>query len=159
MFRALISIALLAVGLSTGPGHAADVGSREEAIAMVRRVQDKFKKDGPDATFRAITQKEFNDRDLYPFVFDLNGLNVGTGGNSVLVGKNLISLRDQDGKYQIQEMIAVAKGAGAGWVGYRWPHPVTRKLEDKSSYVERMGEYMVGVGVYLQPAAPSPRQK
>ncbi|HEY2137483.1 MAG TPA: hypothetical protein VGH49_16450, partial [Xanthobacteraceae bacterium] len=41
-------------------------GTREEAIAMVKRVQEKFAKAGPQATFDAITSSdEFRDRDLY----------------------------------------------------------------------------------------------
>src|SRR5262249_33242658 len=36
---------------------AAEFGTRDEAIAMVRRVQEKFRKDGPDATFKAINSK------------------------------------------------------------------------------------------------------
>ena len=34
--------------------QAAEFGTRDEAVAMVQRVQEKFKKDGPEATFRAI---------------------------------------------------------------------------------------------------------
>ncbi|HKD25989.1 MAG TPA: hypothetical protein VKC66_17330, partial [Xanthobacteraceae bacterium] len=42
---------------------AVEFGTRDEAIAMVRRVQEKFKKDGPDATFKAIDNKAFVERD------------------------------------------------------------------------------------------------
>ena len=45
-------------------------------------------------------------------------------------------------------MIALAKGPGSGWVDYKWPNPITDKIEDKSSYIEKMGDYFVGVGVY-----------
>jgi len=34
------------------------------------------------------------------------------------------------------------------WVDYRWLNPVTKTIEDKSAWIERMGEYFVGVGVY-----------
>ena len=36
------------------PLGATEFGTRDEAVAMVQRVQEKFKKDGPEATFRAI---------------------------------------------------------------------------------------------------------
>src|ERR1700681_4297425 len=40
-------------------------GTREEAVAMVKRVQEKFAKEGPRTTFDAITNSdEFHDRDL-----------------------------------------------------------------------------------------------
>jgi cytochrome c len=151
MLRTLATIAFAALALSACPGLASEFGTRDEAVAMVKRVQEKFKKDGPEATFKAVSDqstKEFHDRDLYPFFYDLNGLNVAHGARPALVGKNLISLKDQDGKYLIKEMIAIAKGPGSAWIDYKWPHPFTSKIEGKSSYIEKMGDYFVGVGVY-----------
>ncbi len=128
----------------------AEVGSRDEAIAMVKRVQAKFEKDGADATFKAVTTKAkvFHDRDLYPFVYDMTGLSVAHGSKAELVGKNLLDFKDQNGKFLIREMIDITKTTGSGWVDYRWTNPTTKKVEDKSAYVEKMGEYLVGVGVY-----------
>ena len=68
------------------------------------------------------------------------------GARPALVGKNLISLKDQDGKYLIQEMLAIANGPGRGWLTYKWPSPVTNKIEDRGAYIEKMDEYFVGVG-------------
>lgn len=134
-------------------GTRSEFGTKEEAVAMVQRVQEEFKKDGAEATFKAVNDKSdpaFHDRDLYPFIYDLNGLNVAHGARPVLIGKNLISLRDQDGRYLIQGIIEIAKGPGRGWVDYKWPNAITNKIEDKTSYVERMGDYVVGVGARRQ---------
>lgn len=142
---------LLATFAAVFSSTAGEFGSRDEAVAMVKRVQAEFAKEGAEETFKAVNDKSnaaFHDRDLYPFVYDLNGLNVAHGARPALVGKNLISLKDQNGTYIIQEMIALAKGPGSGWVDYKWPNPITNKIEDKSSYVEKMGDYFVGVGVY-----------
>lgn len=148
----LTALLLVFLALSCpGPSAAGDYGTREEAAAMVSRVQEKFESDGPRATFKAVTDKstpEFHDRDLYAFIYDLNGLNVAHGARHALVGKNLISIKDQDGKYLIREMIEIAKSAGSGWIDYKWPDPLTNKIEDKSSYIEKMGDYVVGVGIY-----------
>ena len=146
-----LAVVLVATILAVSPSRAAELGNRDEAVAMVKRVIDKFAQSGPDATFKAVNDKPnpaFPDRDLYPFVYDLKGVNVAHGARPALVGKNLISLKDQNGVYLIQEMIALAKGPGSGWVDYKWPNPITDKIEDKSSYVEKMGDYFVGVGVY-----------
>lgn len=150
MFRSL-SIVLSVIVAFANFAHASEFGTREEAVAMVKRVQDKFQNDGPEATFKAVTDqstKEFHDRDLYPFIYDLTGLNVAHGARPALVGKNLISLKDQDGKHLIRDMITIATTSGSGWVDYKWPNPITNKIEDKSSYVEKLGDYFVGVGVY-----------
>lgn len=131
--------------------NAAEFGSKEEAVAMVKRVQVMFKERGAEATFKAVSDKstaEFHDRDLYPFIYDMSGVNVAHGARPALIGKNLIGLKDQDGKFLIREMLEIAKAKGSGWFDYKWPNPINNKIEDKSSYVEKMGDYWVGVGVY-----------
>src|SRR5262249_4963857 len=92
--------------------------------------------------------KIFHDRDLYPFVYDLNGVVLAHGLKADLVGKNMIDFKDQNGKFVIREEIEVVNGPGSGWVDIRWMNPLTNEIEAKSSYVERMGQYWVGVGVY-----------
>ena len=156
MVRYLVALSIATLTMFT-PAMAAEFGSKEEAIAMVKRVQEQFKKDGPELTFKAVSDKstkEYHDRDLYPFIYDMRGsnkgLNVAHGARPALVGKNLIDLKDQDGKYLIREMVDIANGPGSGWVDYKWPNPITSKIEDKSSYIEKMGDYFVGVGIYKQ---------
>jgi TRAP-type uncharacterized transport system substrate-binding protein len=145
-FAALLASVIVAI-----PACAAEFGTRDEATAMVKRVQQKFKKEGAESTFRAINSKEpgFADRDLYPFVTELTGLCVANGVTPAVRGKNLLDLKDRDGKFMIQEFVRTASTApGHGWVDYRWLNPVTKTIEDKSALIERMGDYFVGVGVY-----------
>lgn len=153
MVRALAAIATVAF-LALGCSASADQnGTKDEAVAMVKRVEAMFAKDGADATFKAVTDKstaEFHDRDLYPFIYDLTGTCVAHGARPALIGKNLLDLKDQDGKYLIRAMLDIANGSGSGWVDYKWPNPLTNKIEDKTSYIEKMGNYFVGVGVYKE---------
>lgn len=153
-FVSVITLVVLAFG---GPAGAAEFGTKAEATAMVKRVQKQFQKDGPEATFKAVSDKAsktYHDRDLYPFIYhlggDKKGVNVAHGARPALIGKNLIDLKDQDGKYLIRDMLDIANGPGKGWYDYKWPNPLNNKIEDKSSYVEKMGDYMVGVGIYRQ---------
>lgn len=147
---ALIIVAALLVPLPTEAGS--EFGTREEAVAMVQRVQAMFGEKGVDVTFKAVDDKdnkEFHDRDLYPFILDFKGIWVAHGVRPVLIGKNAFDLKDQDGKYMVREMIEITKDGGTGWVDYKWPNPLTNKIEDKSAYVAKLGEgYWVGVGVY-----------
>jgi cytochrome c len=156
MVRNLVTI-FFAVFTMIASANADEFGTKDEAIAMVHRVQEMFKKDGADATFKAVSDpsiKEFHDRDLYPFIYvrdgDNKGLCVAHGARPALIGKNLLGLKDQSGSYLIQALADVANGPGSGWVDYKWPNPISNKIEDKSSYVEKMGDYFVGVGVYRQ---------
>jgi len=151
MMRALAAIASVALLILACSASADEHGTKDEAIAMVDRVEAMFKKDGAEATFKAVSDKsaaEFHDRDLYPFIYDMKGNCLAHGVRPALIGKNLLDLKDQDGKYLIREMIDIANGPGTGWIDYKWPNPVNNKIEDKSSYIAKMGDYFVGVGIY-----------
>ena len=106
-FAALITIA--------SPVTAAEFGTKDEAVAMVKRVQAEFKKAGADATFKEVSDKavaDFHDRDLYPFIYNMEGICVAHGARAALIGKNLIDLKDQDGKFLIREMVSDVEGTG-----------------------------------------------
>lgn len=126
-------------------------GTRAEAVAMVSRVELSFKKYGVVKTFKAIddlSNKTFHEGDLYPFVYTLKGICTAHGAVPALVGKNLISLKDPDGKYVIKDSIRTALHGG-GWYNYKWPNPKTHMIDNKASFIKKLGTlYFVGVGVY-----------
>ena len=138
--------------MSVLPLGAAEYGTREEAVAMSRRVQEYFAKHGAEATLKAINGRAsmFVDRDLFPFVFKRDGsLSVANAGIPSLIGKDLYDLKDQDGKFIIQEMVRIANTPPYhGWIDYRFLNPKTNMAEEKSTWIERMGDYFVGVGIY-----------
>src|ERR1700739_697684 len=148
IFVALLTILLFAG--STFTANAAQFGTRDEAVALVKRVQEKFKKDGPEATFNAINAGAFNDRDLYPFVHTIDGtLHGANGAFPGIRGKNLHDMRDQDGKFTTQDFMRIASTPPYhGWSDFRWRNPKTGTVSEKSASIERMGEYLIGVGIY-----------
>lgn len=151
--RTMFSASLLSVALLALPGAAwsADKGSADEAVAMVKKAIALIKADKAKA-FAAISDtanKEYHDRDLYVYVYDLNGVALAHGNNPKIVGKNLMALADSNGKLMIKEMADLAKSpAGKGWVDFKWPNPLTKAIENKSGYIERVDDMMVGSGVY-----------
>jgi Single Cache domain 2/NMT1-like family len=134
------------------PLGAEEFGTRAEAVAMVQRVQEMFKKDGPEATFRAINNhaKGLWVHDLFPYVHKIDGTElVAAGFPASIRGKNLHDVKDQDGKYFVREFVRVATTPPYhGWVDYRFLNPKTNMVDDKSAWIARMGDYLVGVGVY-----------
>ncbi|MBL4908036.1 MAG: cache domain-containing protein, partial [Sneathiella sp.] len=56
--------------------------------------------------------------------------------------------KDTDGKQFVLEMRKVAQGPGEGWVDYKWPHPVTKKITQKYSYVKTSGNVYFGIGYF-----------
>ena len=121
-----------------------------EAAEMVKRAAQLIHDQGVDVALAAFSKPapEFRQRDLYINVIDLEGNTLAHGDNPGLIGKNLINLKDEDGKTFIREFVRVARELGAGWIDYRWKNPVTGIVEAKSTYVQRAADLIVGCGIY-----------
>ena len=143
---------LAAALLAGSPALAADAGTKDEAKAMAMAAVEHVKKVGPDKAFKDFTTDKaaWTRKDLYVMAYDAKGNCVGHGANEKLVGKNLIELKDPNGKQLVKEMTDTAMGKGSGWVEYDWPHPLTKKVEGKVTFVHKLANFdgWVGVGVY-----------
>jgi signal transduction histidine kinase len=136
--------------LMAGFAIAADQGSAAEAEAMAKKAVAFIKAKGPEKAAEEFTSgKEFKDRDLYISYLDFTGKMLAHGSNPKLVGKDLIELKDPEGKFMVKMAIDVAKNKGNGWTeNYKFKNPTTEKLQEKAMYVERVGDSYVGVGIY-----------
>jgi cytochrome c len=143
---------LLAVGLLALPlaGIAGEHATRDEAVAMVKKGVAFWKANGDDKTFAAITDKkgQFNDRDLYLVVYGLDGTVHAHGANEKMVGRNLIDLKDVDGKPFVRERVEMAQKQNTFWQDYKFTDPVTKKIEPKQMYCERIDSNILCGGVY-----------
>lgn len=126
-------------------------GSAEEAQALVKKGITYFKANGAEKAYSAISDPkgQFVDKDLYLFIFDASGKTLAHGANTKLIGKNLTDMKDIDNKYFIKEFLSVADKKGKGWVDYKWPHPITKNIEQKSTYIEKLDDgSIIGCGIY-----------
>lgn len=149
--KTMMTAVALSLGILAMPAWAADKGSADEAVAMVKKAAALIKSAGKEKAYAAISDpanKEFHDRDLYVYVYDLNGVALAHGNNPKMVGKNLMALPDSNGKLMIKEMVELAKSKGSGWVEFKWPNPVTKAIEPKAGYIEKVDDVMVGSGIY-----------
>jgi methyl-accepting chemotaxis protein len=121
-----------------------------DAITMVGDAVACLREQGQAGALLAFSKPEprFKKRDLYINVIDSKGNTLAHGENSALIGKNLIGLKDVDGKFFIKEFVAVVGKGGKGWVDYRWPNPVTGVIEAKSTYIEHADGLIIGCGIY-----------
>lgn len=146
-----VKLALVVSLLFSGAVYAQDKGTPDEAMAMAKKALTAIKAN-PEKAYAAINDKndkDFHNKDLYVFVSKISdGTLVAHGANMGLIGKDLSALKDVDGKLFLAEMTKLANEKGSGWVDYKWTNPVTKKIEQKSSYVERGGDIYVGVGIY-----------
>ncbi len=91
---------------------------------------------------------EFIKRDLYLFVYDLGGKVLAHGGNPSLVGKSMIDAKDANGKLFIRERIEIANAQGSGWQDYMFNNPESGVVENKTSFIRKVDNMIIGCGVY-----------
>ena len=147
-----LAAALAVLALSAAPLAAlAANATADDATAMVKKGVAFIKANGTSKGYAEIGSKTgpFVDRDLYLVVYGLDGKCLAHGANAKQVGKDLIDLTDVDGKYFVRERVDLAKAKPAGfWQDYKFTNPVSKKVEPKTMYCERLGETAVCGGVY-----------
>ena len=67
-----------------------------------------------------------------------------------LLGKNILGLKDSEGKFFVQELYQVARNGG-GFVDYSWKNPDSDKLDPKTSYALMFQPWgwMIGSGMNM----------
>ncbi len=121
-----------------------------EATAMVKKGVAFMKASGKDKGHAEISSKDsqFKKDDLYLVVYGLDGVVRAHGANEKMIGKNLIELKDIDGKLFVKERVELAQSKGTFWQDYKFTNPVTKKIEPKSMYCEKLDDAVVCGGVY-----------
>ena len=142
--------ASLTLALAVGSAHASKDAGTEDAIAMVKKGVTFIKASGKDKAYAEISNKQgqFIDRDLYLVVYGLDGTVRAHGANEKMIGKNLIELKDIDGKPFVKERVELAQAKGTFWQDYKFTNPVTKKIEPKSMYCEKLDDAVVCGGIY-----------
>ena len=141
----------LAFGCFAAPASASTDATKEDAIAMVKKGIAFIKANGAEKSYAAFTAKDpqFIDRDLYLVAYGLDGKCLAHGDNPKQVGRELIELTDIDGKFFIKERVAMVKAKPAGaWQEYKFTNPVSKKIEPKVMYCEKLNETAICGGVY-----------
>lgn len=125
-------------------------GTPSEAVTMVKKASAFIKANGREKAFAEFNNPkgQFVDRDLYVTVYDLNGVCLAHGFNQKMVGKNMIDLKDPDGKAFIRERSELAKTKDQFWIDYKYINPTTKQIGKKSMYTEKVGDILVSCGVY-----------
>jgi signal transduction histidine kinase len=146
---AAIGLALAAAAASLA-AQAADNATADEAVAMVKKGVSFIKANGRDKAYAEFTSKQsqFRDRDLYLVVYGLDGKVWAHGQNEKMVGKVVIDLRDVDGKEFVRERVELAKSKPNFWQDYKFTNPMTKKIEPKRMYCERLEDTAVCGGIY-----------
>lgn len=140
-----------------GSGVYNDRMEKAFVVDMVQNAVNQVEQKG-EAAFREFHDptSPFMAKDAYIFVMSMDGVELVNPAFPNLEGRNLLDLKDTEGKFLSREMITVAKTDGSGWVNYMWPKPGESVSTQKSTYVTtaRLGDetVIVGCGVYLADA-------
>jgi signal transduction histidine kinase len=120
-----------------------------EAQAMLARAIAYLKANGREKAFAAFSNKAspFVDRDLYVTAYDMNGRNLAHI-NPRMVGQDAINLQDADGRYVVKERLAEARAKGGGRQDMKWMNPVTRQIENKIVFFEKVDDVVLSCGAF-----------
>jgi cytochrome c len=146
MRSTLAALAFTACGVA----GASEFGTSTEATAMVKKAVAYLKANGKEKTLAEVSNNkgQFIDRDLYISVYDMNGNVLAHGTNPKLIGKDVMALKDPNGKEFIKDILGQAKASGKGNADYVWPNPVTKELQAKSVYFEKADDMVFSSGYY-----------
>lgn len=116
-------------------------GSPEEAKRLAERAAKVLAAMGRARAFLRYRDPSgpFVRGDLYVFVVNRHGVIIENVGFPEVIGSGGFNLRSRFGRVIAQ---------GRGWVRYRWYNPCSRRMEQKMSYLVRVGDLIVGVGAY-----------
>ncbi len=139
MLKRIVVLAV-AVGLlcSAAMAGAEERASKKDAEAMVKKAVAAYKAGG-EKSFVDFTapSKKFVSKDLYIVAYDFSGKCVAHGQNAKQVGKDLIGMKDPDGKAFVKERVDLAKAKGSFWQEYKFTDPLTKKVLPKVMYCEK----------------------
>lgn len=141
---------IAAFAMLAGMMAVASATPEDDAQALVKKASAYIKANGIDkaCVVFADPAKGFRPDGSYVYVHDLHARMLCNPGSPRTVGKDMIEVKDMDGKYFNKEMVSLATTKGSGWVEYKWTNPATQKMQDKKSYIERQGDLIIGSGFY-----------
>lgn len=125
-----------------------------KAKAMLERAVEYMNGNSTERAFAAFNNQRgsFHENDLYVFVVGMRDgiMHAHGGAPEGIVGEPVLDLKDAQGKPIIREMLQVVEREGSGKVDYVWLNRMTNRVENKTSMVTRVGDYLLGVGYYAK---------
>ncbi len=131
---------------------AADAGTKDEAVAMVKKAIEFIESTGTEKAFMEFNDPDgrFVDRDLYIVVYNMQGKCLAHGANPRMLNRDLIEAKDTEGKEFVKERVEMMKTRKSAWQDYKYRNPLTNNIEPKSAYFERYEDLIIGCGVYRE---------
>ena len=120
----------------------------EAAKSLLNEAVSFYKANGKDKTFAEINNPNglFTRGDLYIFAYDSSGKVAAHGADVSQVGRDIIIMQDDNGKFFGREIMQIGESGGA--VDYVWLNPATGTVQPKTSFIILVDGFRFGCGVY-----------
>ena len=130
----LVLAATAAIAMPSTPG------TKDDAKALAERAVAHVKKVGFDQAVKDFTTDQAawgltsRDKLVYVYAYNYKGTVLAHAVNGAVVGKELLNIKDPDGKTPIADSVEKAK-AGGGFVEFKWSSPATKKIARGAAFV------------------------
>ena len=151
IYKLLLPLAFVCLAASSAIAAVDHRGTPREAKALLQEAVTLVKSEGEKEALSQFNDKKghFTHGDLYIFAMDTEGNYLASGANPRLVGQNFFKQHAIAGREIDKDMMKVPTDGDRDIFEYEWLNRATNKLETKFSYVERVGEIVLGVGIYV----------
>lgn len=148
----ILALAALASFARVGSIAAQELGTGDEARAMLNRAIAALKSDAPSALsqFNDPSDRAFHDRDLYVFCFDVSDGKITADSNTGLRGIDIQTLRLKDDPIGQRAFDTVQNmpQESVRTMDYNFPKPGTTEPAVKQFLETRIGNQGCGVAYY-----------
>jgi len=127
-----------------------DTNERLEVRRWVQKAIAFYENSSKEETLSRIADPKgpFIDGERYIFALDLEGKLLAHPFSRRLVGRNLMDLRDSEGRNFIRKLLTKAKNRGYGFIGYMWQAPNSQDELYKTIFFERVDGMVLCSGFY-----------
>lgn len=147
--RQSLAVFVLGAAFSVGALAQASEGRPDDAKKLAAAAAQHVKKVGIEQASKDFSSdKQWTVKDLTVWAMDTKGV-MRYHTNPKMIGKELLEVKDQNGRPFNKEMVAIGKGTQPGKVDYEWAHPETKKLSPKTAFLNPVAgsDLFVGVSV------------
>jgi signal transduction histidine kinase len=139
---AFVQSAALSLALTAFSAHAmtSTPATPDDAKALAEQAMAHVKKVGFDQAVKDFSTDQSTwglttrDKLVYIYVYDYKGKVLAHAANPAVVGKELLGIKDPDGKTPVADSVKKAQ-EGGGFVEFKWSSPATRKIARGAAYI------------------------
>lgn len=124
-----------------------EISTPEEAKALALKAAEYVRMYGQERAAEEFRKQnsEFVKGDLYVFALNREGVFLANPRKPAMEGANSLDITDAIGTHFVRNFLKIE---GEGWSEYVWPHPITKRIHGKKSYIIDVDGLVIGVGVY-----------